>query len=54
MVMVEKWKEALDKGGLGDELITDLSKDCIKNDLLTAKLVAYGLDSHSLSYFQSS
>ena len=31
LMMVEKWKEALDKGGLGEALLTDLSKafDCI-------------------------
>ena len=52
LVMVEKWKEVLDKGGLGDALLTDLSKafDCIKHDLLIAKLAAYGFDSHSLSF----
>ena len=52
LMMVEKWKEDLDKGGLGGALLTDLSKifDCIKHDLLTAKLVAYGFDSHSLSF----
>ena len=51
-VMVEKWKEVLDKGGLGGALLTDLSKafDCIKHDLLIAKLAAYGFDSHSLSF----
>ena len=34
LVMVEKWKEALDKGGLCGALLTDLSKasDCIKHD----------------------
>ena len=50
--MVEKWKEVLDKGGLGGALLTDLSKafDCIKHDLLIAKLAAYGFDSHSLSF----
>ena len=50
--MVEKWKEVLDKGGLGGTLLTDLSKafDCIKHDLLKAKLAAYGFDSHSLSF----
>ena len=53
--MAEKWKEALDKGGLNGALLTDLSKafDCIKHDLLIAKLAAYGLDSHSLSFIFS-
>ena len=40
LMMVDKWKEALDKGSLGGTLLTDLSKafDCIKHDLLNAKL----------------
>ena len=52
LVMVEKWKEVLDKGGLSGALLTDLSKafDCIKHDLLIAKPAAYGFDSHSLSF----
>ena len=53
--MVEKWKEALDKGGLCGELLTDLSKpfDCIKHDLLIAKITGCGFDSHSLSFIFS-
>ena len=52
VMMVEKWKEALDKGGLGGALLTDLFKtfDCIKHDLSIAKLATYGFDSHSLSF----
>ena len=55
IVMVEKWKEALDKGGLGGALLTDLSKAFvnIKHDLWIAKLAAYGFDSHSLSFIFS-
>ena len=51
-MIVEKWKEALDKDNLGGALLADLSNafDCIKHDLLIAKLVAYGFDSHSLSF----
>ena len=51
-MMVEKWKKALYKDGLGGSLLTDLSKafDCIKHDPLIAKLAAYGLDSYSLSF----
>ena len=49
---LEKWKETLDKRALGGALLTDLSKafDCIENDLLIARLAAYGYNSHSLSF----
>ena len=52
-MMVEKWKEALDKGGSGGALLTELSKafDCIKHDLLIAKIATDGFDSYSLSLF---
>lgn len=53
--MVEKWKGALDKGGLSGALLTELSKtfDCIKHDLLIATLGAYGFNSHSLRFIFS-
>ena len=51
-MMVEKWKEALDKGALGVALLPNLSKafDCIKHDILLAKLAAYRFHSYSLSF----
>lgn len=54
-VMVEKWKGALDKGGLSGALLRELSKtfDCIKHDLLIATLGVYGFNSHSLRFIFS-
>ena len=44
--MVEKLKKHLDNSGVGGMLLTDLLKafDCLRNDLLIAKLAAYGFD----------
>ena len=45
LAMIEKWKTAVDNGGVFAALLTDLSKafDCIPHDLIIAKLAAYGL-----------
>ena len=46
--MVEKLKKSLDNGGVCAMLLTDLSKgfDCLRHDLLIAKLATYGLTNH--------
>ena len=36
------WKNSVDKGKVFGALLTDLSKDCLDHELLTAKLNAYG------------
>ena len=55
LVIIEKWKQCLDNGRVCGALLTDLSKafDCILNDLLIAKLAAYGFDYDSLETLQS-
>ena len=48
--MIAKWKKIVDNGGVFGALLTDLSKafDCILQDLIIAKLEAYGFHKDAL------
>ena len=54
LMMLESWKEAVDKNKAFGALMTDLSKafNCLSHDLLIAKLHAYGIDLLSLKLLQ--
>ena len=51
VVMLERFKKALDNKNKFGALLTDLSKafDCLNHDLLIAKLEAYGFEYMSLN-----
>ena len=53
--MIEKWKNALDKGEYICALFMDLSKafDTIDHNLMLAKLEAYGFNENSLHFMHS-
>ena len=55
VVMLEKWKKALDKGECVSALFMDLSKafDTINHDLLIVKLKAYGFSKEALKLMKS-
>ena len=54
ILMIDKWKKAVDKNKVFGAILTDLSKafDCICHDLLIAKLHAYGLSLPVLKMIQ--
>ena len=54
LLMIDKWKKAIDSNKVFGAILTDLSKafDCICHDLLIAKLHAYGLSLPALKMIQ--
>ena len=50
--LLQKWKKELDSSGIEGTILMDLSKayDCLPDDLIIAKLEAYGLDTNSLRF----
>ena len=51
MTMLEAWKRALDRKKCVGAILTDLSKafDCLKHELIIAKLEAYGFNHDALT-----
>ena len=54
LLMIDKWKKAVDNNKVFGVILTDLSKafDCICHDLLVSKLHAYGLSFPALKIIQ--
>ena len=50
--LLQKWQKELDSSGIVGAILMDLSKayDCLRHDLVIAKLEAYGLDTNSLRF----
>ena len=55
IIMIERWRKALDNSKIAGALLTDLSKafDCLNHELLIAKLEAYGFHHDALTYIHS-
>ena len=49
---LQKWQKELDSPGIVGTILMDLSKtyDCLRHDLIIAKLEVYGLDTNSLRF----
>ena len=49
--LLKNWQRYLDKSGVVGTVLMDLSKalDCLPNDLLLAKLSAYGVDESTIT-----
>ena len=55
LVMIEKFKESIDKGHKFGALLTEVSKvfDCIDHKILIAKLYSYGISLSSINLLSS-
>ena len=55
LARIEKWHKTLDKGGETGAVLADLSKAfyCIDNNLLIAKIDAYGFEKQSIGFLHS-
>ena len=55
IMLLEEWRENLDKNYVVGGVLIDLSKasDCVPHDLLLAKHAAYGVDESFLRYIYS-
>ena len=55
LLMIKKLKKSLDNSSVGGMLLIDLPKacDCLRHDLLIARLAAYGFDEKSLCFIFS-
>ena len=54
LLMIDKWKKAVDNNKVFGAILTDLSKafDCICHDLLVSKMHTYGLSLPALKMIQ--